>query len=169
MISLKKQNKGFTIVELLIVIVVIGILAGLVITTYNGIQQKARNTERTTDLKTFQGQLEAYYANKGYYPGSDSLGTTSGTAPSGSTAGTGNLGFIASDMKGMDKETLRDPKGSDYSLNTSVPSSPNNKYTYAATKDDGSSCTTAAGDCTKYTLTATPEGSSTNIVYNSLN
>src|SRR6185503_1315815 len=101
MISLNKQNKGFTIVELLIVIVVIGILAGLVITTYNGIQTKARNTERTTDLKTFQGQLEAYYANKGYYPGNDSLGSTSAT----------NVTFIGTDMKGMDKETLRDPKG----------------------------------------------------------
>jgi prepilin-type N-terminal cleavage/methylation domain-containing protein len=50
MISLKnKASKGFTIVELLIVIVVIGILAALVVTTYNGIQQKARDTERKTD------------------------------------------------------------------------------------------------------------------------
>jgi len=44
-----------------------------------------------------------------------------------------------------------------------------NKYTYAPTKDDGTACTTAAGDCTKYTLTAEPEGSGSNIVYNSLN
>ena len=160
MISLNKQNKGFTIVELLIVIVVIGILAGLVITTYNGIQQKARNTERTTDLKTFQSQLEAYYANKGYYPGNDSLGGTSAT----------NVSFIASDLKGMDKETLRDPKGTsaDYSLNTGTTLG-GNKYTYAPTKDDGSACTTAGGDCTKYTLTAVPEGGGSNIVYNSLN
>ena len=50
MISLKKRNQGFTIVELLIVIVVIGILALLVITTYSGIQQKARNSKRQADL-----------------------------------------------------------------------------------------------------------------------
>ena len=158
MISLNKQNKGFTIVELLIVIVVIGILAGLVITTYNGIQQKARNTERTTDLKTFQSQLEAYYATNAYYPGTDSLGTTSAT----------NVTFIQANMKGMDKETLRDPKGTaaDYSLGVAAASG---KYAYAPTKDDGSACTTAAGDCTKYTLTAVPEGGGSNIVYNSLN
>jgi general secretion pathway protein G len=159
MISLnKKQDKGFTIVELLIVIVVIGILAGLVITTYNGIQQKARNTERTTDLKTFQSQLEAYYANNGRYPATSDLGTTSAS----------NVTFIASNMKGMDKETLRDPKAAagDYSLlNTGTGTA--DKYTYApspASCDDSGSA-----DCTSYKLYAVPEGGGSTIEYDSLN
>ena len=154
MISLNKQTKGFTIVELLIVIVVIGILAGLVITTYNGIQQKARNTERTTDLKTFQSQLEAYYANNGRYPSSADLGSTSGT----------NVTWAQANLKGMDKETLRDPKGSDFSLATSATA---NKYAYAPAPsgcDDSGS-----NDCTSYVLTAVPEGGGSNVVYNSLN
>lgn len=63
--SLKQKQQGFTIVELLIVIVVIGILAALVITTFTGIQQRARNTERQTDIKAIHGQVEAYYAQNG--------------------------------------------------------------------------------------------------------
>ena len=51
MISLKSKQKGFTIVELLIVIVVIGILVALVVTTFSGIQRRARDTERQTDIK----------------------------------------------------------------------------------------------------------------------
>ena len=43
MISLKKQ-KGFTLVELLIVIIIIGILATLVIVTFSGVQAKARDS-----------------------------------------------------------------------------------------------------------------------------
>lgn len=39
-----KDQKGFTIVELLIVIVVIGILAAITIVAFNGIQERARNT-----------------------------------------------------------------------------------------------------------------------------
>jgi general secretion pathway protein G len=155
MISLNKQNKGFTIVELLIVIVVIGILAGLVITTYNGIQQKARNTERTTDLKTFQSQLEAYNANNGRYPTTTDLGTTSGT----------NVTWIAANLKGMDKETLRDPKGSDYSLlNTGTGTA--NKYTYVPSP---SGCDNSATDCASYKLYAVPEGGGSTIEYDSLN
>src|SRR6202012_2103576 len=103
MISLSKRKEGFTIVELLIVIVVIGILAGLVITTYNGIQQKARNTERQTDLKTFPSQLEAYYAINGHYPTTADDGTGLGDVSDK------NVSFVAANMKGMDKETLRDP------------------------------------------------------------
>ena len=159
MISLKKQTKGFTIVELLIVIVVIGILAGLVITTYNGIQQKARNTERQTDLKAVQGQLEAYTAQNGRYPSTADLGSTSAS----------NVTFIQASMKGLDKEALRDPKATagNYSLATSPTV---NQYAYAPTQDDGSACDdSGTKDCTKYTLTAKQEGGGADIVYNSLN
>lgn len=159
--SLKKSfQKGFTIVELLIVIVVIGILAALVITTYNGIQQKGRNTERTTDLKAIQGQLEAYYAQNGRYPANSDLGTNSGT----------NVTFITANMKGLDKEALRDPKAptGDYSLVNGTTATAN-EYAYAATADGGGACDNSTNDCTKYTLTADPEGSGADIVYTSLN
>lgn len=159
--SLKKRTEqGFTIVELLIVIVVIGILAALVITTYNGIQQKGRNTERVTDLKAVQGQLEAYYATNGRYPASTDLGSTSAN----------NLTFIAASMKGLDKEALRDPKGT--AGDFSVANTPTvNKYSYAPSGDTpGSTCdNSTGGDCTKYVLTAKPEGSGADIVQNSLN
>lgn len=49
-----KLQKGFTIVELLIVIVVIAILATIVIVAYNGIQERARATKIEADL----GQIE---------------------------------------------------------------------------------------------------------------
>lgn len=164
MSSLKKvTQKGFTIVELLIVIVVIGILAALVITTYNGIQQKGRNTERTTDLKAIQSQLEAYYAENGVYPASTQLGTD----------GSDNLTFIAASMKGLAKEALRDPKDpgttddEKYGLAATVAA---NTYAYAPTQDDGTTaCTAAAADCTKYTLSGRPEGGGADIVIKSQN
>lgn len=51
--QLKQKQHGFTIVELLIVIVVIGILAAIVIVAYNGVQDRARQTKISSDLNTF--------------------------------------------------------------------------------------------------------------------
>ena len=73
---MKKNKSGFTIVELLIVIVVIAILAAISIVAYNGIQQRARDTERTSEISGIQKALELYYVDNGAYPsvGSDNIG-----------------------------------------------------------------------------------------------
>jgi general secretion pathway protein G len=63
-----KKQSGFTIVELLIVIVVIGILAAITIVAYNGIQSKARDTARITKVKDIAKAIELYYADNGKYP-----------------------------------------------------------------------------------------------------
>lgn len=63
-----RDSRGFTIVELLIVIVVIGILATLVITTFRGIQSKARNAKTTVTVKQYATAIQLYKENSGNYP-----------------------------------------------------------------------------------------------------
>jgi prepilin-type N-terminal cleavage/methylation domain-containing protein len=65
--NLQKQ-KGFTIVELLIVIVVIGILAALVLNTFGSVQAKARDAQRQTDVRSLATALEVYFNDRGSYP-----------------------------------------------------------------------------------------------------
>ena len=62
---LKSRTRGFTIVELLIVVVVIAILASIVIVAYNGIQQKARNTARVQTVVAIQKSMLLYEADNG--------------------------------------------------------------------------------------------------------
>ena len=56
----KKYSLGFTIVELLIVIVVIAILAAITIVAYNGIQQRARDTVRAGDISSIEKAIQSY-------------------------------------------------------------------------------------------------------------
>ncbi len=65
---LRKQQNGFTIVELLIVIVVIAILAAITIVAYNGIQARAENTKTTNAVLAYKKSVMQYGVDKGTYP-----------------------------------------------------------------------------------------------------
>jgi general secretion pathway protein G len=63
-----QKQTGFTIVELLIVIVVIGILAAITIVAYNGVQDRARVAAVSTDLNGAAKQIALYQVDAGGYP-----------------------------------------------------------------------------------------------------
>ena len=69
-------TRGFTIVELLIVIVIIAILAAITTVAYNGLQQRARDAERTSEVAALQKALELYRIDNGAFPsvGTDNIG-----------------------------------------------------------------------------------------------
>jgi prepilin-type N-terminal cleavage/methylation domain-containing protein len=63
-----KNQTGFTIVELLIVIVVIGILAAITVVAYNGVQQRSNNTAIITNARNTINLIKSYKATYGSYP-----------------------------------------------------------------------------------------------------
>lgn len=65
---MRKTKSGFTIVELLIVIVVIGVLAAITVVAYNGIQTRAENTKTVSSITAYVKGLSLYAADKGVYP-----------------------------------------------------------------------------------------------------
>lgn len=82
----KKTDNGFTIVELLIVIVVIGILATISIVTYSGVQNRARDSKAAINANTTQKAAEAYFADFSAYPTTTAMFSSSIiTLPSGIT------------------------------------------------------------------------------------
>jgi len=74
-------SKGFTLIEMLIVIAVIAILAGIVLTGVSGFQASARDTRRVGDLRNAQNFLELYFNRCGYYPGTITGGSCNQSSP----------------------------------------------------------------------------------------
>lgn len=131
--SLKTQ-KGFTIIELLIVIAIIAILAGLVLTNFQGAQARARDTHRVTDMNSLHSHLEVYFNEHGAYPQT----------------------FTAATFPGIDAAALVDPDGNSIVIHPAVANeaaanavaapTTNNEYQYIAWP---TGCT---DNCTGYIL-----------------
>ena len=67
-IKILRKNKGFTIVELLVVIVVIGILASITIVSYSGITARANTAANQSNAASIQSVLSVLYADTSAYP-----------------------------------------------------------------------------------------------------
>lgn len=81
--TLHSRNSGFTIVELLIVIVVIGILAAITIVAFNGIQARSRDSSVDSSVVALKKAIELYNADVGTYPAVSGCSDNSGCGIAG--------------------------------------------------------------------------------------
>ncbi|KKP48050.1 MAG: Tfp pilus assembly protein, major pilin PilA [Candidatus Woesebacteria bacterium GW2011_GWA1_33_30] len=66
--AIKIMKNGFTLVELLVVMAIIGVLVALGASNFRTAQMRGRDTQRKSDLKQISHSLELYYADYGHYP-----------------------------------------------------------------------------------------------------
>lgn len=74
--SFVSEEDGFTLIELMVVIAVLGILAGIAIPRFSGVQDKAKDANIESVAGTLRNAMEMYYAENSNYPASGDLSST---------------------------------------------------------------------------------------------
>ena len=160
MLKQLRRQSGFTIIELLIVIAIIGILATLVLTNFQGAQAKGRDTVRKNDMNSVYQKLEEFYNENGGYPDGDLAGTVAVGINGATAVATVDV------FPGIDSGALTDEDGADLvetfstSATLAAPAIPGNtnEYLYAAYGCAGAAAVTDVGaTCAKYHLAAFQE------------
>ena len=144
------KNRGLTIIELLLVVIVICILATLIALTFSGVKSKNHNAERRKDIDALKSQLETYYAVTNVYPTQSNINDPA---------------WRAQNLKRLSSGTIQDPSWDDSleaCTDNGKPTLANkptaNCYSYQVVSTDGSDCDNAPANCAHYTITTVLEG-----------
>jgi prepilin-type N-terminal cleavage/methylation domain-containing protein len=154
-------RRGFTIVELIITITIMGILLTLAVVNVGTTQAKARDDARKSDIESIASNLESFYIS-----GTDNS-TTFARYPS--LGLTGSAANITSNLRDADLNAFLPPgttnvaqtflpstnAGTSPSIQTTTgvtPQPTKDQYVYQPIKSDGSVCQSGEIDCRKYNL-----------------
>lgn len=147
---MRKITSGFTIVELLVVIAVIGILSAISLVSFSRYQAGSRDTQRSSRVAIIAEALEKYYDENGEYPSCAAMTAAAGT-------------LTTTTLPGLQLEVLRTPQAEDNQTN-SIDQCTDltlgmSTDSYAYVGDGSSLCDTSS--CLQYTLQYREEGTGT--------
>lgn len=105
------KRRGFTLIELILVILIIGILASIMIVAYNGVQARARDAIRKNDIASLAKQIEIYATQNQTW--NAACGDTTNTMSGYTNVTYGSNPTITSCLKSFDSSNkqLNDPSG----------------------------------------------------------
>lgn len=153
---------GFTILELIIVVLIVGVLSGIAFVSYSGVQEKGRDAERQSDMIAVKSQLETYFNDNGTYPIASTM-----TDDDASTI-VGSSGIL----KSLSADALVNPLAPSGATNSfaaiSTGNPANDVYWYQSYDSDGSTVCSAT-PCSKFKIMYTKEGDGTTISLTSIN
>lgn len=161
------NRKGFTLIELLVVIAIIGILSAVGLIALNGAREKARDSQRKSDLGQIRTGLALYYDTFNVFPNSASAAVDASDAVD--TAGTTNTGLLFSALAGTAKYISKLPRipvsadesgvrdywymscgataGTDYILYSRLERGKADPSTWAISYSEGKACEASAYTC----------------------
>jgi general secretion pathway protein G len=169
---MRNNKSGFTLVELLVVMSILGVLVTLVAGGFRTAQLRGRDAQRKADLKEIANSLELFYSDYGKYP--DASGTQIAACPYDPVGETGTA-CTWGDDEFTDSKTVYfkelpgDPESSYNYVYRLVPSSNNQKYQLFARLENPRDPNCLGGDCSTSPVSISCGGAVCNFAITSAN
>jgi len=158
-----KIQRGFTLIEILVVVAIIGLLSGVILVGLNNARKQGRDARRIADLRQVQNALELYFQKNGKYPDQSTwAGMTSDLKNAGigitnvpnDPTPTWSYGYCAAGPSGNRDSYaigayLEDANNPALKQDTTAPCNP----TLSGTPNNTANCSTQANVTNKYCLT----------------
>jgi len=109
-----RRQEGFTLIEMLVVVAVVGLLSSVVVVGLSGARAKARDARRVADVRQIQNELETLYTDADGYPESGD--------------GTGDTIHIPDDPQGNPYQYVRTESNFSYELGIGLENSENDNF-----------------------------------------
>lgn len=144
------EQRGFTLVELLVVILIMGVLLTIGTVSLRNSQIDSRDNERASDIENIGRNLETYYAsNMGTYPAT-ALASTESTAVT--TLGNINMKSIRAPGVTTANTTFKVATNATITTAGVLPQPTIDQYVYQPIASDGTLCSTTTQECRTYNL-----------------
>ena len=114
---MRDRSRGFSLIEVIVVLAIVGLLASIVITSLLSAQNKERDTKRIGDIDSIKHALAAYYISYGNYPIARATTTITATSTVGSALlSSGTMSIIPQDPRAYQYSYSSNSTGSNYSI-----------------------------------------------------
>lgn len=148
---MRRITRGFTIIELLVVVSVIGILATISLVGFNRYQADSRDAQRSSQATILAEALEKYYDKNGEYPSCNAMTDIASNVVDNTLVGTNPEVLVA-------PQAASDQTNSIDFCTSITPSTPTDSFAYVG---DGTSTCSTGDACLQYTLQYKEESTNT--------
>ncbi len=116
-----KKSYGFTLIEIMLVVILLGIIFSLSSLSYTSVRNRAYDSERQSDIQEIRLALEQYRSNNNVYPTAvPTLGMNFGSGALNDAGGNIYMSKLPQDPRYPEKQYFYETSGTDFTLYTSL-------------------------------------------------
>lgn len=136
----KLHPRGFTLIEIMIAVAIVGVIFGVIITSAASVRKNSRDAQRQADLFAIQSAMQNYYADQNYFPNSPPTSNNVASYPSGAITNCAGIASGCTVSRTYMPLIPADPSSVNYKYKAVLDATTANRTTECTSSSNPNSC-----------------------------